>query len=59
MGRPPTACQCNQQIPITVASKPQVVACSRSEGHRGDHHARIVWPPRLASPTRPGDRTGG
>jgi len=61
MSRPTSACAYNQQISITVANKEaQTIVCSRGEGHRGDHYARIAWPPRLAAP--PGhhtDRTGG
>jgi hypothetical protein len=56
MGRPTTANACNQrlELQVTLASKPhpQVVACSRSEGHHGDHYARIAWPPRLAPAKR-------
>jgi hypothetical protein len=50
MGRPTTANACNVQLQVVLASKPQVVACSRSEGHSGDHYARVAWPPRLAPP---------
>ena len=53
MARPPTACACNQQIQVILASQPKTLACTRGEGHRGDHFARVTWPPRLALAGRP------
>jgi hypothetical protein len=52
MSRSTTACACGQQLQVVVAGRPQAIACTRGEGHGGDHHSRIVWSPRLApSPT--------
>jgi len=60
MGRPTTANACNVQVQVMLLPDKAVrtVACPRGEGHRGDHHGRFTWSPRLAAPARPTDRTG-
>jgi hypothetical protein len=54
VSRPTTACACNQQLQVILAGKPETIACTRGEGHAGDHYARVAWSPRLAAP--PPDR---
>jgi hypothetical protein len=54
MGRPTTANACNvrTQVMLLATKEVRTVACPRGEGHRGDHHARFTWSPRLTPPAR-------
>jgi hypothetical protein len=57
MARPPTACTCAQQTPVTIGGQVRIVTCARGEGHRNDHQGRVSWPPRLAPAGAAGSRT--
>jgi hypothetical protein len=56
MARPPSACACGQQVPVTVAGQPTTTVCARAEGHKGAHQGRVQWTPRLRAPAPPARR---